>query len=76
LPDRHRASTGSFEFEPELQCGSYIFMDADYGRNRDRGRGPLTTFKPSIFARYGAGEADELEEAFQGNRRPAFKLPD
>jgi hypothetical protein len=36
------AGTGTFEFETasgvytELQCGSYIFMDADYGRNRDR----------------------------------------
>jgi len=34
--------TGTFEFEsasgvyPELQCGSYIFMDADYGRNLRR----------------------------------------
>ena len=33
---------GTFEFElasgvyTELQCGSYIFMDADYGRNFDR----------------------------------------
>ena len=36
------AGTGTFESETasgvytELQCGSYIFMDADYGRNRDR----------------------------------------
>src|SRR5215472_9242044 len=36
------AGTGTFEFEAasgvytELQCGSYIFMDADYGRNLDR----------------------------------------
>ena len=36
------AGTGTFEFETasgvytELQCGSYIFMDADYGRNLDR----------------------------------------
>ena len=35
------AGTGTFEFEAasgvytELQCGSYIFMDADYGRNLD-----------------------------------------
>jgi 3-hydroxy-D-aspartate aldolase len=34
------AGTGTFEFESgsgvytELQCGPYIFMDADYGRNR------------------------------------------
>jgi len=41
-PDITGAGTGSFEFEAassvytELQCGSYIFMDADYRRNRDR----------------------------------------
>jgi D-serine deaminase-like pyridoxal phosphate-dependent protein len=46
--------TGSFELEAasgvyaELQCGSYIFMDADYGRNRDRDGGPFTTFEPSL----------------------------
>ena len=40
MPNRPRA--GTFELESasgvytELQCGSYIFMDADYGRNRDR----------------------------------------
>jgi hypothetical protein len=33
---------GTFEFESasgvytELECGSYIFMDADYARNLDR----------------------------------------
>ena len=49
------AGTGSFEFEAasrlytELQCSSYIFMDADYGRNRDRDSGPFTTFEPSLF---------------------------
>ena len=49
------AGTGSFEFEAasgvytELQCGSYIFMDADYGRNRDRDGGPFATFEPSLF---------------------------
>src|SRR5271169_4287867 len=49
------AGTGSFEFEAasglytELQCGSYIFMDADYGRNRDRDGGPFKTFEPSLF---------------------------
>ncbi len=50
------AGTGSFEFESasgvytELQCGSYIFIDAAYGRNRDRDGGPFTTFEPSLFA--------------------------
>jgi 3-hydroxy-D-aspartate aldolase len=49
------AGTGSFEFETasgvytELQCGSYIFMDADYGRNRDRDGGPYARFEPSLF---------------------------
>jgi 3-hydroxy-D-aspartate aldolase len=32
-----------------LQCGSYIFMDADYGRNRDRDGNPIGTFEPSLF---------------------------
>jgi 3-hydroxy-D-aspartate aldolase len=49
------AGTGTFEFEAasgvrtELQCGSYIFMDADYGRNRDRDGEPTKTFEPSLF---------------------------
>jgi 3-hydroxy-D-aspartate aldolase len=49
------AGTGSFEFEAgsgvytELQCGSYIFMDADYGRNLDRDGAPTRTFEPSLF---------------------------
>ena len=44
--------TGSVEFEAtrgvytELQCGSYIFTDADYGRNRDRDGLPTRTFAP------------------------------
>jgi hypothetical protein len=33
----------------ELQCGSYIFMDADYGRNRDRDGEPFKTFEPSLY---------------------------
>jgi D-serine deaminase-like pyridoxal phosphate-dependent protein len=49
------AGTGSFEFEAEsgvyteLQCGSYIFMDADYGRNLDRDGQPTRAFEPSLF---------------------------
>ena len=49
------AGTGTFEFEAtsgvytELQCGSYIFMDADYGRNLDRDGRPTTAFEPSLF---------------------------
>jgi D-serine deaminase-like pyridoxal phosphate-dependent protein len=49
------AGTGTFEFEvasgvyTELQCGSYIFMDADYGRNLDKDGGPIRSFEPSLF---------------------------
>jgi D-serine deaminase-like pyridoxal phosphate-dependent protein len=49
------AGTGTFEFESasgvytELQCGSYIFMDADYGRNLDRDGTPTKAFEPSLF---------------------------
>ncbi len=49
------AGTGSFEFESgsgvytELQCGSYIFMDADYGRNLGQDGAPASTFEPSLF---------------------------
>jgi 3-hydroxy-D-aspartate aldolase len=48
------AGTGSFEFEAasviytELQCGSYIFTDADYRRNRDRDGEPAKSFEPSF----------------------------
>ena len=50
------AGTGSFEFEaasggyPELQCGSCIFMDADYERNRDRDVEPTKAFEPSLLS--------------------------
>jgi 3-hydroxy-D-aspartate aldolase len=49
------AGTGTFEFESasgvytELQCGSYIFMDADYGRNLDQDGAPTKAFEPSLF---------------------------
>jgi D-serine deaminase-like pyridoxal phosphate-dependent protein len=33
----------------EVQCGAYIFMDADYGRNRDRDGEPTKAFEPSLF---------------------------
>ena len=43
--------TGNFEFElasgvhTELQCGSYMFVDADYGRNPTA----FKAFEPSLF---------------------------
>src|SRR3984893_16941658 len=49
------AGTGTFEFETasgvytELQCGSYIFMAADYDRNLDRDGAPTKAFEPSLF---------------------------
>lgn len=49
------AGTGTFELEAasgiynELQCGSYIFMDADYARNKRADGGPYDTFEHSLF---------------------------
>ena len=49
------AGTGSFRFEietgvwDELQCGSYIFMDADYARNLDAGGTTQPEFAHSLF---------------------------
>lgn len=49
------AGTGSFEFEAassvytELQCGSYVFMDADYNRNLDAGGQPQPQFDQSLY---------------------------
>ena len=49
------AGTGSFRFElgsrvwGELQCGSYVFMDADYARNLDEGGKPGGEFEHSLF---------------------------
>ncbi len=49
------AGTGTYYFEGtsavynELQCGSYIFMDADYRRNLDSGGNFVTDFENSLF---------------------------
>jgi len=49
------AGTGSYHFEAasnlynELQCGSYIFMDADYQRVLDQSGQPLSEFRNSLF---------------------------
>ena len=49
------AGTGSFEFEAasgvytELQCGSYIFIDADFGKNREHNGKPNKAFEPSLY---------------------------
>ena len=49
------AGTGSFRFEietgvwDELQCGSYIFMDADYARNLDARGAVQPEFAHSLF---------------------------
>ena len=49
------AGTGTFEFEAasgvytELQCGSYLLIDPDYDRNRDRDGAPTKAFEPSLF---------------------------
>ncbi len=49
------AGTGSFQIEAgsgvytEMQCGSYIFMDADYARNLDESGNPVSTFRHALF---------------------------
>ncbi len=49
------AGTGTFELEggsavyTELQAGSYVFMDADYARNRAGDGGAFSTFEHSLF---------------------------
>ncbi|MDP6350073.1 MAG: DSD1 family PLP-dependent enzyme [Chloroflexota bacterium] len=48
------AGTGTYRFEPEsgvydeIQAGSYIFMDADYGRNLDEGGAAVSDFEHSL----------------------------
>ena len=47
--------TGTFRFDAasgvytEIQPGSYIFMDADYGRNLDEDGHPVRSFQQSLF---------------------------
>jgi 3-hydroxy-D-aspartate aldolase len=49
------AGTGSYYFEGtsgvynEMQCGSYIFMDADYQRVKDEQGGNISEFENSLF---------------------------
>jgi D-serine deaminase-like pyridoxal phosphate-dependent protein len=49
------AGTGSFAFEAasglytELQCGSYIFMDADYNKNLDQQGKARPQFEQSLY---------------------------
>jgi 3-hydroxy-D-aspartate aldolase len=49
------AGTGTFQLEAmsgvynELQCGSYIFMDADYQRVKDEAGRPLSDFENALF---------------------------
>ena len=49
------AGTGSYHFEAasglynELQCGSYVFMDADYQRVLDESAQPISEFRNGLF---------------------------
>jgi len=45
-PSSSKSASGVYT---ELQCGSYIFMDADYGRNLVRDGVPTKAFEPSPF---------------------------
>ena len=48
--------TGTYEHEAasrvynELQAGSYVFMDADYARNKRADGGPFDTYEHALFA--------------------------
>ncbi|HUF86199.1 MAG TPA: DSD1 family PLP-dependent enzyme [Thermohalobaculum sp.] len=49
------AGTGTYALEAasgvwnELQCGSYVFMDADYARNLDAEGAPVAAFEQALF---------------------------
>jgi 3-hydroxy-D-aspartate aldolase len=49
------AGTGTYQFEAasgvysELQAGSYVFMDVDYGKNQTEGGGAFEDFENSLF---------------------------
>lgn len=49
------AGTGTFQLKStsgiytEMQCGSYVFMDADYARNLDESGNPVSTFRHALF---------------------------
>jgi 3-hydroxy-D-aspartate aldolase len=49
------AGTGPVQIEStsgiytEMQCGSYVFMDADYARNLDDAGKPVSTFRHALF---------------------------
>ena len=49
------AGTGTYQFEAvsgvynELQAGSYVFMDVDYGKNEDAAGAAFTDFENSLF---------------------------
>jgi D-serine deaminase-like pyridoxal phosphate-dependent protein len=49
------AGTGTYLLEAasgvynEIQPGSYVFMDADYGRNLEAGGAPFSAFRQSLF---------------------------
>jgi hypothetical protein len=49
LPQWEEAAETASGVYTELQCGSYIFMDADYCRNLDRDGAPAKALEPSLF---------------------------
>ena len=63
------AGTGTFETEAasgiwnELQAGSYIFMDADYAKNKRADGGPFDTFEHSLFVLATVMSTPELDRA-------------
>ncbi len=74
------AGTGTYQFEAasqvynELQAGSYIFMDADYAKNRGPEGGPFDAFDHSLFvlATVMSRPTDELAVVDAGLKAMSF----
>ena len=45
----HSRSSSKSGIYTEMQAGSYVFMDADYGRNLDEAGMPVSTFRHALF---------------------------
>jgi hypothetical protein len=73
MPDDHRGRhrhsrvrIGGSGVYTELQCSSYIFMDADYGRDLDRDGPrprPSGSLYPMTVARHGAADSSRPQRA-------------
>src|SRR5262245_10173653 len=74
------AGTGTYENEAasgvytELQAGSYIFMDADYARNKSGNGEPVDTFEHALFVYATVMSAPAPERLVVDARLKAFAI--